>query len=330
MRVYGFNRFSKEGRRLHELYHKKFNAGRASEESTVFSEQDVPTMVVGSINRAELLFHDSYTLGVKRPEIRIRGQIQDAWSDFNDRIKQLTFEDGEELPFTYVQSLDDETIKTLIDGGLYSDPHFERLFNKLMHDEVFDVNDLSLHVSMLDINDEKGRPVPVVLVEPTHVIESEHGSVHSPSLQEVIRAQAELVPRLRREGLDKDLLDDYTIEDEEVFLDDIDTLDLESSEETTPSSTVLTEDEEVDLTADLKNAVTFEDTDEDLQIRALKQDRESRRGTSVLDFLEDESILSSDEQVPEDDGVSSAAEEEVTVDKVANFLDDEDEDDFEL
>lgn len=281
MKTYPYNRASTEGRRLFRLLDTQFNKGTldAANQSKTFESYNVPALTQCRVNKIGFLFSSNLS-GVKRPQIRVQSDVEMAWGDFAEGITSLEFTHGnQELPLSYVQPLEDDTLKLLIDAGLYRDERFEELMNKLMTDEVFDA-EADMNVTYLDVS-EPGKAknsVPVLLVDPVTVVHERHDPSEQTTIANLVKRSARLAIELQKEGVKtEELVTARPEQDREIFLSDQFRDVVAQKEEeaahvagdsfSTPSELL---DEEIDVTDKLKGSLTFDYTNEEDRIRDLK------------------------------------------------------------
>lgn len=340
MKTYPYNRTSVEGRRLFRLLDAQFNKGTldASSQSKTFESYGVPAVTQCRVNKVGFLFSSNLS-GVKRPQVRVDSDVEMAWGDFAEGITSLDFtHDNQELPLSYVQPLEDETLKTLIDAGLYRDERFEELMNKLMTDEVFDA-EADMNLTHLDVAADNGpdqpkESIPVLLVDPVAVVHEGHDPSEQTTIADLVKRSARLAIELHKEGVKTEELvrSPEPEQDREVFLpDEFRDVVAQKEEEKVQtndhafatSSELL--DEEIDVTDELKGSLSFDYTNEDDRIRDLKdRDRyeSSREPEPTHDpepvsdtyinqtHLDEESDVSNiDEEAPEFDSESSRTTE---------------------
>jgi hypothetical protein len=287
MKTYPYNRASTEGRRLFRLLDAQYNKGRldAAHQSKTFESYSVPAVTQCRVNKIGFLISSNLS-GVKRPQIRVESDVEMAWGEFAEGITSLDFtHDNQELPLSYVQPLEDDTLKMLIDAGLYRDDRFEELMNKLMADEVFDAEaDMSL--AHLDVSSDQGaehskNSIPVLLVDPVTVVHEGHDPSEQTTIANLVKRSARLAIELQKEGVKtEELVHTGPEQDREVFISDhFRDVVAEKEEEKekakvedrsfSTSSELL--DEEIDVTDKLKGSLTFDYTNEDDRIRDLKE-----------------------------------------------------------
>lgn len=291
MKTYPYNRASIEGRRLFKLLDVQFNKAVLDKENEgkTFSTYDVPSVMQCRANKIGFLFPSNLT-GLKRPQIRMEADVELAWGDYTDDVTTLDFtHDKQELPMTYVMPMDDEALKLLIDAGLYRDERFEDLMSKLMADEVFDA-EADMTVMHLDA----GGPdnVPVLLVEPVHVVHEERDPSEHTTISSLLKRSAQLAIELRKEGVRTDDLmrASESEKEDEVFLagdfEDVvakqeETELVESVDNSFKTSSELL-DKEIDVTEQLRGSLGFDYTNEDDRIRDLKARQHAPEHPSVL------------------------------------------------
>lgn len=282
MKTYPYNKESDEGRRLFKLLDLQYNPGvlDASKQGKSFETYDVPSVSQCRASKTSFLFPSNLS-GIKRPQVRIESDVELAWGNFAEGITTLDFTHGEELPLTYTQPIDDDTLKMLIDAGLYRDPHFEALMSKLMADELFDA-EADMRVSHLDVGVD-GQQVPVLIVDPVDVVYNDHDPSERTNIPDLVKRSARLAIELRKEGVNvEDLVTTSKPEqDREVFITDTFSDVITSQAEAAieyeadqasgfvESSELL--DQEIDVTDKLKGSLGFDYTTEDDRIRDLKE-----------------------------------------------------------
>lgn len=289
MKTYPYNRASTEGRRLFRLLDAQYNKGRldAAQQSKTFESYSVPAVTQCRVNKIGFLIPSNLS-GVKRPQIRVESDVEMAWGEFADGITSLDFtHDNQELPLSYVQPLEDDTLKMLIDAGLYRDERFEELMNKLMTAEVFDA-EADMNLAYLDVSSDQGaehskNSVPVLLVDPVTVVHEGHDPSEQTTIANLVKRSARLAIELQKEGVKtEELVHTGPEQDREVFIPNhFRDVVAEKEEEKakmkakvedrsfSTSSELL--DEEIDVTEKLKGSLTFDYTNEDDRIRDLKE-----------------------------------------------------------
>lgn len=291
MKTYPYNRTSIEGRRLFRLLDVQFNPGvlDAKHEGKTFESYEVPSVMQCRANKTRFLFSSNHS-GIKRPLVHVEADIEMAFGDFADNITTLDFtHGGQELPLTYVQPIEDDTMKMLIDAGLYRDERFEELISKLMQDEVFDA-EADMNVLYLDIGDEsKNERIPVLLVDPVNVVHEQQDPSEYTTIQNLLKRSAKLAIELRKEGVrTEELVRDETYEqDREIFIaeqfEDVVAKHTEQQKDDPTKFVASSEllDREIDVTEELKGSLGFDHTTEDDKIRELKE--REREDTGRLD-----------------------------------------------
>lgn len=284
MKTFPYNKESDEGRRLFRLLDLQYNPGvlDVAKQGQAFQTYDVPSVAQCRANKVSLLFPSNLS-GIKRPQVRVESDVELAWGDFSEGITTLDFRHGEELPLTYTQPIEDDSMKMLIDAGLYRDEKFEELMSKLMSDELFDV-EADMRVAHLDVVQD-GKQVPVLVVEPVDVVHNDHDPSERTNLADLVKRSALLAIELRKDGVSTDdLVTTRPMElDREVYIQDNfrdviaereeAAMERAADEESgfVESSELL--DQDIDVTDKLKGSLGFDRTTEDDKIRELK-DRE--------------------------------------------------------
>lgn len=297
MKTYPYNRASNEGRRLFRLLDSQFNKGTlvAPNPSKTFEAYTVPAVTQCRVNKVGFLFSSNLS-GMKRPQIRVYSDVELAWGDFAEGVTSLDFtHDNQELPLSYVQPLEDDTLKILIDAGLYRDERFEELMNKLMVDEVFDA-EADMRMTYLDVQHQDAnnskKSIPVLLADPVTVVHDGYDPSEQTTIANLVKRSARLAIELQKEGVKtEELVHARPDQDREVFLSDQFRDVVEQNEEetdrgvtgpfSTPSELL---DEEIDVTDKLKGSLTFDYTSEEDRIRDLKErERYEHTSTSELE-----------------------------------------------
>lgn len=292
MKTFPYNRASAEGKRLYQLLDMNHNSGRldAVERGELFTEYTAPTVMLCRVNDVSFIIPSNLS-GIKRPQVVVRSDIERAWGTFTEDISELDFSHSDqELPLTYVQPIEDDTMHHLINAGLYRDDRFEELISKLMADEVFDA-EAELKISHLktaqDITGEhthvSDNGVDIMLVDPVNVIHEHHDSSEQTTLADLLKRSALLAIELDKENVNRDQIigqrDASADLDSEVFISDRFTDVVTEREEEDIMESVRDEyargtavqDVEVDVTDDLAGEMSYDDTSEDDKIRSLKE-----------------------------------------------------------
>lgn len=287
MKSYAYNKQSGEGRRLYQLLDTQFNQGslERQDDPRTFSKETVEAVAACRINNIDLVFPSNLS-GIQRPRIRVLADIESAWGEFAESIDSVDFRhDGQELPLSYTQPLEDDAIKLLIDAGLYHNETFEKLLRKIMKDDEFDAN-VTMDVTQLDVPvSDDSKTATAILVDPVHVLHTEHDPSEQTTLSDVVKRSAIVIIELAKQSdvNMQDIVNDKDDVDKEVYVtDEIEDViamaaqnEIEESVEHSfvESSELL--DEEIDLTDEFKEGLSLTTTTEDEQIRELKErDRE--------------------------------------------------------
>lgn len=286
MKTYPYNRTSIEGRRLFKLLDVQFNPGVLETERAgkAFETYGVPSVMQCRANKVGFLFASNLS-GIKRPQVHVESDVELAWGDFAEDITALDFTHGQELPLTYVQPIEDDTMKMLIDAGLYKDERFEELMSKLMTDEVFDA-EADMNVTYLDVgkdseqNEQQDESVPVLLVDPVNVVHDGHDPSEHTTINNLVKRSARLAIELRKEGVNTEEIvkSSQSEQEREVYIEDTfrdvvaqkeeEQIEKDVDNSFKASSELL--DREIDVTDELKGSLTFDHTNEDDKIRDLK------------------------------------------------------------
>lgn len=199
--TYPYNADSIEGRRRLRLLSVQNSPAASLVATAPVSEKARYIVEAGAqcrANKVDFQFQSNLS-GVKRPYVRVEGDVQLAWGNFADDVRQLDFRDGEILPLVFTQPLDDQVHKQLIDGGLYDDPNFESLFNQLVEGDMFDVN-VPMTVTCLYAEDELLGRLPVLFVEP---VQATTDAVSTPDITvtNLLQRAATVAAEFRQEGV---------------------------------------------------------------------------------------------------------------------------------
>lgn len=283
MKSYPYNREGAEGRRLFKLLDVQFNPGvlESQHAAKSFETYNVLSVMQCRVNRASFLFPSNLS-GIQRPQIRVESDVEMAWGEFTKDITAMDFTSGEEeLPLVYTQPLDDDTMKYLIDAGLYSDPKFERLISKLMTDELFDA-EADMRISYMDATQDTLR-VPILMADPVDVVHTNVDPSERTTLADLVKRSAAIAIELRKEGINTEQvmqIGEQTADSEvfihEPFDDAISSIeedslvkDAEAESDGFRTSSILL-DKEIDVTDQLAGTLGVGSLTEDDRIRDLK------------------------------------------------------------
>lgn len=222
MEVLTYNRASLEGIEISRLFDVKYNKSILDGEGNAKTVSKYPVAAVmhSRVNRVKFLF-ESNLAGFKRPLIHVEADVEMAWGDFDNQISALNFKhDKQELPLTYVQPIEDETMKVLIDAGLYREERFEQLMEKLMAGETFDA-EVDMQLSYLDVADAAGekRAVPVVLVDPINIVHEKEDPSERTNLADLVRMAAKNAIELEAQGVKAESLVLSQQQEKEVMIE---------------------------------------------------------------------------------------------------------------
>ncbi|MGC6586655.1 hypothetical protein ACPV3A_17010 [Paenibacillus sp. Dod16] len=250
-------------------------------QTKTFGIYPVPAVMHSRVNKVKFLFNSNLS-GLKRPQIHVEADVEMAWGDFADHISQLNFKhDKQELPLTYVQPLEDDTLKVLIDAGLYRDDRFELLMDKLMNGETFDAEG-DMNLTYLDVADAVGseRTVPVVLVEPVNIVHDKQDPSERTNLADLVRMAAKNAIELQNEGVkSEDLVRTEPVETKEIMIEtpiqDVvmarqEKQIIDEVDESLKTSSELF-GQEIDITEQLKGVLNLGRLSEDDRIRDVKE-----------------------------------------------------------
>lgn len=325
MKTFPYSKESDEGRRLFKLLDLQYNPGvlDVTKQSKAFETYDVPSVAQCRANKVSFLFPSNLS-GIKRPQVRVESDVELAWGDFAEGITTFDFRHADELSLRYTQPIEDDTMKMLIDAGLYRDSQFEELISKLMSDELFDA-EVDMRVSHLDVGKD-GKQVPVLIVDPVNVVHNDHDPSERTNLADLVKRSALLAIELRKDGVNTDeLVSARDVDpDREVYIKDNfrDVIELHEEAEMeraadmasgfVESSELL--DQEIDVTEKLKGSMGFDRSNEDDKIRELK-DRalvydEVSDSDSALDSLDSSNGFEGDFQDISDINIDDIDDEE--------------------
>lgn len=278
LHVYG--RHHTETERMRRLIQSKYNLGSLDDNNKrSFDKQTESAVLQCRTDGIQFLFPSSFS-GIERPQIEVLGTADLAWGEFA-YDDTYSFKEGHELPIRYIHPLEDETLKYLIDAGLYSDNRFEELMGKLMKDEAFDIES-ELTYQHINIGSD-AEPRPVVMVDPVHTVDLDN-TKEQVTINELVKHSARLVIELRKEGVSTEdvvsvaptVEEEHYIEDEfeDVISTEKEELEHDASDNISTTSELL--DAEIDVTEKLQGGMTFDETSEDDLIRDLKtRDKDS-------------------------------------------------------
>ncbi|WP_145142333.1 hypothetical protein [Paenibacillus sp. Y412MC10] len=283
MEVFSYNRASNEGVRMRRLFDVQYNESQldVNGKTKTFGKYQVPAVMYSRVNKVKFVFESNLT-GFKRPQVHVEADVEMAWGDFADHISALNFKhEQQELSLTYVQPLEDETLKVLIDAGLYSEERFEELMGKFMAGETFDAEG-DMHLEYLDVPEAPGsdRTAPLVLVDPVNIVHEKHDPSERTNLAELVSMAARNVIELKNEGVKtEDLIRSEPEETKQNFIDTpIEDVVAKSHEQriidevddSFKTSSALF-DQQIDVTDQIKGTLGLVHMSEDDRIRDLKE-----------------------------------------------------------
>lgn len=271
LHVYG--KHHTESERVRRLIQTRYSKQALSDERRrEFERKTEPAVLQCKTDDIQFLFPSSFS-GIERPQIEVVGSAVFAWGSF-DYDNTFSFKDGHELPIRYVHPLEDETLKYLIDAGLYSDNRFEELMRKLMRDETFDI-ETELSYQHINLGSDV-EPLPVVIVDPVHTVDMDNSKEHV-TINDLVQRSARLVIELRKEGVStEDVVEVDNVHEQQTIIEDEfeDVIEKEKEKEEELSDNIATKsdllDKEIDITDELQGGLTFDETSEDDLIRELK------------------------------------------------------------
>ncbi|MCL6663439.1 hypothetical protein [Paenibacillus amylolyticus] len=283
MEVFSYNRASHDGMRMRRLFDLKYNASQldVNGSTQMFGMYQVPAVMHSRVNNIKFVFESNLS-GFKRPQIHVEADVELAWGDFADHISALNFKhDKQELPLTYVQPLEDDTLKVLIEAGLYREERFELLMGKLMNGETFDAEG-DMNLAYLDVAEAAGseRTVPVVLVDPVNIVHEKHDPSERTNLADLVQLAAKNLIELQTKGVKtEDMVRSVPEEPKQIIIDSpIQDVVASHNEQRIinevdgsfkVSSSLL--DKEVDITDQIKGTLGLSQISEDDRIRDLKE-----------------------------------------------------------
>lgn len=330
MHVYGVGVTGKTGAGVHQLLSKKYNQGRGRREGNSAEKKVVPSTVNAEVQRARLIIESNRVAKPVRPFIKVDTELLDVWGDMSDNVDHVSFVSNNRPTMQYKYPLKDEEIKGLIDAGLYRNPKFEALLNKLMEREQFEVaQDITIQSLNAMVDDDV---VPIIMAHDVGLVEQVVSDEDTyTSFGAVIERAVDMALQLEAEGISADSLVGQEEElDEEVFLEIDNALDVEAAVKSTVNTDLDVEsDAEVDLTNVIDEINVFGQTDEQQRILQLKD--ASERGVDWDSFT----MVSDQEDEAEAVHVANAIDnaEEIHLTNMESFeieLADEDEDEDEL
>lgn len=166
--VFAMDVRSAEGRSVYRIVNQEYNENRKhlNDEKSMFKNETL-SLINGEVRSARILFDDSYVGRMNRPKVLSTIMLKDVMGDGlidNDEVDRLRFISGCEPTINYLYDLSDEEIKKMVDAGLYGNPNFERVFNKLMQEETVEFQSSLVYYSLNAKNDEN-KLVPLVVVD---------------------------------------------------------------------------------------------------------------------------------------------------------------------
>lgn len=315
MKSFPYNRDGVKGRRLIRLLQAQHSPSKldARPGDRAFQSEEVPAVLQCKVDTFRFIVPANLS-GIKRPQVAVTSTVDQAWGSFTDNVTELDFTKGEGLPLSYTTPIEDTTLKLFIDAGMYRDEHFEMLMSKLIADEEFDAEAV-VNTTHLNIVDNELGEVPVILVDPVHVVHNERDNSEHTTLDDLLRRTALLAIELRKEGVDTHMLAEATAQaerDREVYVGDLFNRDATIEKSATellrsaskPSVTATSDllDKEIDVTEALRDTFGVDATDEDIKIRQLKEQghRDAMAGLdeAAADETDDVEFLSPEPEKP--------------------------------
>lgn len=280
-KVYAYNSASLYGRRLRRALDTEFSRAKIDTYKELQS-RTITAVAQCRTNKVRFIV-PSNNAGIRRPFVYIEADIEEVIGDFGDGITSLNFihEKGQEVPLVYAEPISDETLKMLIDAGLYRDRQFEQLFSRIADGEMFDAV-VPLDLQLLHVESESGKLVPIVLANPVQSVHEVTPDSDYTSVQMLLQTTAMLAIELEKEGVQtSELVKDVPQFDDEISYDKIeDILDIaeeqtdmfsfEQDEETEIRATSNPFNEEIDVT-NVLDGLFINQSEEDEKIQLFKR-----------------------------------------------------------
>jgi len=285
MRTYSYSRASHQGRRLYQLLYSQFNKATldADKDGRLFEERVVPAVMQCRANEVSFILQGGLS-GIKRPYVKVDADVEQAWGEFTEHVTTLDFtHNNQELPLSYVQPIDNDTLKMLIDAGFYDDARFEQLMSKIVSSEIFEAEG-DMRMVYLPLQDEQALQnyghdeIPFVMVDPVSVVHDGKDQSKDTTIQALLQRAALVAIELRKEGYGSNELvqtaeyeQDREIHLTDVFQDVVETQiedELDVADAIATSSELL--DQEIDVTDELKGNIDISNTSEDMKIQDIK------------------------------------------------------------
>lgn len=308
MKNFSYNKASIEGLRMFRLIDAQYNAGTigVAHAGRAFNQKKTTAVMRCRVNKVEFLMQ-SNTTGIRRPEIKLIGDVEVAWGMFSDDVGTLDFmHSDQELPINYREELNDDSCLALVEAGLFSDSRFEDLFTNVITDEVFDVEG-EIETSNINISLDRDKPVSVIIAEPVSTEYDKENPSEMASVQDLIQRSANLViafkEREKEMGIEPEMFDNEVyIEDEfiDVFVEEEKEVKQKQEEKDaedgyTAHAALL--DDEIDVTLELQGISGFDATSDidiihELKVDADEKELSSLDGYEELTLDEKEALLS--------------------------------------
>lgn len=286
---YGYNRLSAKGMSLRHLLKARFNEGMQGlnpSEPKGLEERVTPATLTCRLDGGYFIVPDN-TASIQRPMYRVRGFLERAWGAFHTHedgrvIDQVNLtHEGQEVMVSYTHPLSDETLKICIDAGMYRDPRFEEVMNRLLFEESFDIQHDVRYEFMeapLHIDGVEDR-TPIILMDAHDIYATEDELYDKSSIDDMLKRAALIAIDLTNQGVESEALVDYKKAEPEpvvpiTFTDVVDTFKQE--EETKVPTTYIERsdllDEPIDLTDKLKDVIAFNTSSEEERIIQMKKE----------------------------------------------------------
>lgn len=340
MHVYGVGVAGEIGSGVQQLFTKKYNQERGRREGNWAEEKTIAGTINAEILRTRITTDSNRVAQLTRPFITVDAEVRDVWGDVGENVDHLSFIQNNRPVLTYEYPLNDRELKGLIDAGMYHNPRFEPLLNKLMENEQFEVAQ-DVTVKTLDaVLDE--NVVPIVLVNDVGLVKQplNEGSEEAyTSFGSVIDRAVDMALQLEAEGISADqVIGEEQVVDQEVFLDIDDEFDVTKAAATVAEVVAELNEEERDVEVDITQALDFDNvfgkTSEEERIEQLKV--ASERGVDWDEFKSSQDLDDDDDNDVHLQNVIDTATDDIVLTNVESYDIDvqvepeDDEDDLEF
>lgn len=281
--IYGVDANTMRGKAILELLRGRYNEERFEMTGNILEREESEVTMTCSLTGGRFLQSDSYSGPLQRPIIHAKASVDMADGVIAGMVASLGFLPGESPSFDYYHNVSDEDMKTLIDSGLYSNPKFEAIFDKLLQDETFDLAKTMTYYH-IEFEDEDGMPVPIIIadVEDLDIEDIKKGAdLRLDTFSDVIKSIADVVKQMEKAGVvDNVLGDEY---DNDVIVSVTGDLANETilDEKEVVAETINAEKEEakeadkiIDVGERLEEGDLFGESNEETLIAEIKRQRE--------------------------------------------------------